>query len=90
LRKKRSASGRPATLARVDAVETMRQFALALLEAADGDGEVGAMTRYLEERSGLLDPDAMVAISTVAVAFLALRTGVTLRTAAESISEAAA
>jgi len=70
-------------------METMRQFALALLEAADDDGDVGAMTRYLGERSHLLDPEAMVAISTVAVAFLALRTGVNLRTAAESISEAA-
>jgi len=66
----------------------MRQFALALLEAADDDGDVGAMTRYLEERSDLLDPEAMVAISTVAVAFLALRTGVNLRTAADSISQA--
>jgi len=67
----------------------MRQFALALLEAADDDGDVGAMTRYLDERSDLLDPEAMVAISTAAVAFLALRTGVNLRTAADSISQAA-
>jgi hypothetical protein len=73
----------------VDTVETMRQFALALLEAADDDGDVGAMTRYLDERSDLLDPEAMVAISTAAVAFLALRTGVNLRTAADSISQAA-
>ena len=75
---------------RLDAAETMRQFALALLEGADGDGDVGAMTRYMESRSEILDPGAMIAISTVAVTFLALRTGVTLRTAAESISEAAA
>ncbi len=73
----------------MDSVETMRQFALALLEAADDDGDVGAMTRYLDERSDLLDPEAMVAISTAAVAFLALRTGVNLRTAADSISQAA-
>ena len=73
----------------MDTVETMRQFALALLEAADDDGDVGAMTRYLDERSDLLDPEAMVAISTAAVAFLALRTGVNLRTAADSISQAA-
>jgi hypothetical protein len=70
-------------------METMRQFALALLEAADDGGGVDAMTRYLDERSDLLDPEAMVAISTVAVAFLALRTGVNLRTAADSISQAA-
>ncbi|MDQ2911458.1 MAG: hypothetical protein M3R39_10690 [Actinomycetota bacterium] len=73
----------------MDPVETMRQFALALLEAVDEDGDIGALTRYLDERSHLLDPEAMVAISTTAVTFLALRTGVNLRTAAESISEAA-
>ena len=73
----------------MDGVETMRQFALALLEAADGNGDVGATTRYLVERSDVLDPDAMVAISTVAVTFLALRTGVNLRTAAQSIAQAA-
>ena len=72
----------------MDAVETMRQFALALLEAADDHGDVGATTRYLDERSGDLDPEAMVAISTVAVAFLALRTGMKLRTAAEAIATA--
>jgi len=72
----------------MDAVETMRQFALALLEATDDHGDVGATTRYLDERSGDLDPDAMVAISTVAVTFLALRTGVNLRTAAEAIATA--
>ena len=74
---------------RVDAPETMRQFALALLEAADDGGDVGAMTRYLVDRSHELDRDAMVAISTTAVTFMALTSGVNLRTAAESIGEAA-
>jgi hypothetical protein len=67
----------------------MRQFALALLEAADEDGDVGATTRYLVDRSHELDRDAMVAISTTAVTFMALTSGVNLRTAAESIGEAA-
>ena len=73
----------------MDSVETMRQFALALLEAADDAGDVGATTRYLDERSDALDPKAMVAISTVAVTFLALRTGVNFRMAAQSIAQAA-
>lgn len=67
----------------------MRQFALALLEAVDEDGDVGAMTRHLDEKSDVLDRDAMLAISTVALTFLALTAGVNLRTAAESIWQAA-
>lgn len=69
----------------VDVAETMRQFALALLEAADGDGDVGAMTRYLVPRSDVLDGEAMVAISTVALTFMAMTAGTNVRTAAESI-----
>ena len=72
----------------MDAPETMRQFALALLEAADDDGDVGAMTRPLVEQAEALDRDAMVAISTVALTFMALTTGVNIRTAAESIWKA--
>ena len=66
----------------------MRQFALGLLEAADADGDVGPMTRFLAACSDDLDRDAMVAISTVAMTFMALTTGVNLRTAAESIWKA--
>ncbi|MGB2953786.1 MAG: hypothetical protein WBB74_10425 [Gaiellaceae bacterium] len=73
----------------MSASETMRQFALALLEAVDEDGDVGAMTRHLDEKSDVLDRDAMLAISTVALTFLALTAGVNLRTAAESIWQAA-
>lgn len=68
----------------------MRQFALALLEAADEDGDAGAMTRYLVDLSDTLDRDAMVAISTVAVTVTALTTGVNVRTAAEAIWRAVA
>jgi hypothetical protein len=69
----------------MDVAETMRQFALALLEAADGDGDLGAMTRYLVSRSDALDAEAMVAISTVALTFMAMTAGTNVRTAAESI-----
>jgi len=72
----------------VDATETMRRFALGLLEAAEADGDVGPMTRFLAEQAKELDRDAMVAISTVAVTFTALTTGVNVRTAAESIWKA--
>ena len=82
------ASGRRVTLDRVDATETMRRFALGLLEAAEADGDVGPMTRFLAEQAKELDRDAMVAISTVAVTFTALTTGVNVRTAAESIWKA--
>jgi hypothetical protein len=70
------------------AAETMRQFALALLEAADEDGEVGAMTRYLDGCPEALNQEALVAISTVAVTFTALASGVSLRAAAEAIGQA--
>jgi hypothetical protein len=72
----------------VDATETMRQFALALLEAADQDGDFGAMTRYLVERADELDEETMVGISTVAVTVLALAAGVQVGTAAEAIWQA--
>jgi hypothetical protein len=72
----------------VDATETMRRFALALLEAADADGDVGPMTRFLAEQAEDLDRDAMVAISTVAVTFTALTTGINVRSAAEAIWKA--
>jgi len=68
----------------VDATETMHRFALALLEAADVDGDVLPMTRFLAEQAEDLDRDTMVAISTVAVMFTALTTGVNVRTAAEA------
>jgi hypothetical protein len=70
------------------ATETMQQFALALLEAADEDGDIGAMTRHLVEQTDALDRDALVAISTVAVTIMALTTGVNVRTAAEAIWKA--
>jgi hypothetical protein len=70
------------------ATETMQQFALALLEAADEDGDIGAMTRLLVEQSDALDREALVAISTVAVTIMALTTGVNVRTAAEAIWKA--
>jgi hypothetical protein len=73
----------------MSATETMRQFALALLEAADEDGDVGAMTRYLVEQSDELDEEAMVGISAVAVSFLALTAGVSFHAAAESLLDAA-
>jgi hypothetical protein len=79
------ASGRGVRLGRVDAAETMHRFALGLLEAADAAGDVGPMTRFLAEHAEELDEAAMVAISTVAVTFMALTTGVNVRTAAESI-----
>jgi hypothetical protein len=66
----------------------MRQFALALLEAADQDGDFGAMTRYLVERADELDEETMVGISTVAVTVLALAAGVQVGTAAEAIWQA--
>ena len=66
----------------------MHTFALALLEAADADGDVGPMTRFLAEQAEDLDRDAMVAISTVAVTFTALTSGVNVRTAAEAIWKA--
>ncbi len=62
----------------------MHRFALALLEAADADGDVGPMTRFLAEQAQDLDRDTVVAISTVAVMFTALTTGVNVRTAAEA------
>ena len=42
------------------------------------------MTRFLAEQAEDLDRDTMVAISTVAVMFTALTTGVNVRTAAEA------
>jgi hypothetical protein len=72
----------------IDATDTMRQFALALLEAADGDGDFRAMTRYLVEQTGELDQETMVAISTVAVTIMALASGVHVQTALEAIREA--
>jgi hypothetical protein len=81
-------SERSARLGPVTAAETMRQFALALLEAADEEGEVGAMTRYLDACSEALNQEALVAISTVAVTFTALASGVSLRAAAEAIGQA--
>lgn len=66
----------------------MRQFALALLEAADEDGDFGAMTRYLVEQSDDLDQDTMVGISTVAVTIMALASGVQVQTAIEAIRQA--
>jgi hypothetical protein len=66
----------------------MRQFALALLESADDDGDLGAMTRYLVERADALDEETMIGISTVAVTLLALSAGVQVRTAAEAIWQA--
>jgi hypothetical protein len=83
------ASAPRGTLVRVSATETMRQFALALLEAADEDGDVGAMTRYLADRTEVLDQEAMVGISAVAVSFLALTAGVSFHTAAASLLEGA-
>jgi hypothetical protein len=72
----------------IDATETMRQFALALLEAADADGDMGAMTRYLVEQSDALDQDTLVAISTVAVTIMAVASGVHVQAALEAIWEA--
>lgn len=66
----------------------MRQFALALLEAADDDGDLGATTRYLVERTDDLDEETMVGISTVAVTVLAVTAGVQVSTAAEAIWQA--
>jgi hypothetical protein len=66
----------------------MRQFALAVLEAADEDGDFGAMTRYLVEHADALDEETMVGISTVAVTVLALSAGVQVSTAAEAIWQA--
>jgi len=43
------------------------------------------MTRFLAEQAQDLDRDTMVAISTVAVMFTALTTGVNVRTTAEAI-----
>jgi hypothetical protein len=72
----------------VDPVETMRQFALALLEAADGDGDMGAMTRFLVELSEDLDQDTLVGISTVAVTIMAVSSGVQVQTALEALWQA--
>ena len=72
----------------MDPSETMRQFALAVLEAADEDADFGAMTRYLAERADELDEKTMVGISTVAVSVLALAAGVQVHAAAEAIWEA--
>lgn len=66
----------------------MRQFALGLLEAADEDGDFGAMTRYLVEQSDELDQDTLVGISTVAVTIMALASGVHVQTALEAIRQA--
>jgi hypothetical protein len=77
-----------ATLVGMDAVETMRQFALALLEAADQDGDVGAMTRFLVELSEDLDQDTLVGISTVAVTIMAVTSGVQVQTALEALWKA--
>lgn len=46
------------------------------------------MTRYLVTRSDVLDGEAMVAISTVALTFMAMTAGTNVRTAAESILRA--
>jgi hypothetical protein len=72
----------------VDPVETMRQFALAVLEAADEEVDFGAMTAYLVDRADELDQETMVGISTVAVSILALAAGVQVRAAAEAIWQA--
>jgi hypothetical protein len=72
----------------MDAVETMRQFALALLEAADEEGDMGAMTRFLVELSNDLDQDTLVGISTVAVTILAVASGVQVQTALEALWKA--
>jgi hypothetical protein len=73
----------------MDPAETMRQFALAVLEAADDeDVDFGAMTSYLVERADELDEETMVGISTVAVSLLALAAGVQVRAAAEAIWQA--
>jgi hypothetical protein len=69
----------------MDAVETMRQFALALLEAADEDGDMGAMTRFLVELSDDLNQDTLVGISTVAVTIMAVASGVQVQTALEAL-----
>ena len=66
----------------------MRRFALGLLEAVAANGDMGRMTRFLAEQAEELDQDAMVAISTVALTFMALTTGVNVRTAAEAIWKA--
>jgi hypothetical protein len=72
----------------MDAVETMRQFALALLEAADQDGDMGAMTRFLVELSDDLDQNTLVGISTVAVTIMAVSSGVQVQTALEALWKA--
>jgi hypothetical protein len=72
----------------MDAVETMRQFALALLEAADEEGDMGAMTRFLVELSNDLDQDTLVGISTVAVTIMAVSSGVQVQTALEALWKA--
>lgn len=66
----------------------MRQFALAVLEAADEEVDFGAMTAYLVERADDLDQETIVGISTVAVTVLALTAGVQVRAAAEAIWQA--
>lgn len=81
-------SGHQPRLGGVDTSQTMRRFALGLLEAADAGGDVGPMTRFLSDQAEELDPSAMVAISTVALTFMALAAGVNVRTAAESIWKA--
>jgi hypothetical protein len=72
----------------MDAVETMRQFALALMEAADEDGDMGAMTRFLVELSEDLDQDTLIGISTVAVTIMAVTSGVQVQTALEALWKA--
>lgn len=72
----------------MDTVETMRQFALALLEAADADGDMGAMTRFLVELSDDLDQDTLVGISTVAITIMAVASGVQVQTALEALWKA--
>jgi hypothetical protein len=72
----------------MDTVETMRQFALALMEAADADGDMGAMTRFLIDLSEDLDQDTLVGISTVAVTIMAVSSGVQVQTALEALWKA--
>jgi hypothetical protein len=76
------------TLVEMDAVETMRQFALALLEAADQDGDMGTMARFLVEQSEKLDQDTLVGIGTVAVTIMAVASGVHVQTALEALWKA--
>jgi hypothetical protein len=72
----------------MDATETMRQFALALMEGADAEGDMGAMTRFLVELTDDLDQDTLVGISTVAVTIMAVTSGVQVQTALEALWKA--